>query len=108
MDNLFSIMILAILIESIVQTVKPIWQPEKRTPEFFASLIVGQVVSILLTWLANLDLFSTLGVPLVRAPWVGTIFTGVLLSRGSQFIHDLFSTVEAAKAQIKNLIPPKV
>lgn len=76
------IVVLAALLEAVIQTVKPIWEPEKRTPTFYVNLSVGLVAGAGVNYLAGLDLFALMGVPLGRLPVVEVILTGVLLSRG--------------------------
>lgn len=106
-NTFWKVLVLAALIEAIMNTIKPIWETEKRTPQFFINLAVGFVVAIGVNVLAGLDLFKLFGIPLLY-PIIGTILTGVLLSRGSNFIHDLIKTLymlaknlEANLAKIK-------
>lgn len=90
--TLWKVLVLAALIEAVMNTIKPIWDTEKRTPQFFINLGVGFLVAIGVNVLAGMDLFALFGIPLLY-PVVGTILTGVLLSRGSNFIHDLIKTL---------------
>lgn len=96
--NVFvQIAVMGLLLESLIQTVKPIWKPTEATVSFYVSLAVGMILSAGITFLAGLDLFAAAGIPLVKAPWVGVICTGLLLSRGSNFIHDLLGGVLSLK-----------
>ena len=52
------------------------------------ALIVGIGVSIL----AKIDIFAMQGISL-SIPLIGWILTGVLMSRGANFIHDLFNKI---------------
>ncbi len=90
------LIVLALLLEACVQTLKPIWEPSKRTKEFYLSLLVGLALSTLVNYLAGLDLFTAFGLPLSRLPAVGTILTGIILSRGAGTLHDLFKTLSLA------------
>ena len=100
-EAIYQLIVLAALIEALVQTLKPIWKPEKRTVEFFVTLGVGLAVSVFLNYLAGLDIFSVLGVPLLKLPVVGVIATGVLLSRGAQFVHDLIQIITNFKTAVE-------
>lgn len=91
------IIILAVLVEATVQTLKPIWEKGKRTPDYYVSLIVGFLASIGTTYLANVDIFEAMGVPLVKAPIVGVILTGIILTRGANIFHDILKLIEQAK-----------
>ena len=99
--QLTQILILAALVEAIVQTLKPIWEPdERKNPVFYINLAVGFLAAGGVNWLADLDLFASLGVPLVKAPWVGVILTGILLSRGANFAHDLIQLAQKLKIRV--------
>lgn len=101
MQALWQLFVLALLVEACIETVKPIWQPEKRTVGFFASLGVGIAASVGINYLAGLDLFAWLGVPLSPAI-AGILLTGVLISRGSNFLHDLIAAALALKEKLRS------
>lgn len=90
---LWQLAVLAFLIQSIVQTLKPIWEPQKRTVEFYASLITSLLIAVALNVLAGLDLFSMLGIPL-SVPIVGPVATGILLSNGAGSVHDILKGIQ--------------
>jgi hypothetical protein len=46
------------------------------------------LVGICIAWELNLDVFSLLGATL-RHPLVGNVLTGLLLGRGSNWVHEL-------------------
>jgi len=94
------VLILAALVESLVQTVKPIWEPKERSIVYFVNLGAGLLASAAINYLADLDLFAALGVPLVRFPIVGVILTGILLSRGANFAHDIIQLAQKVKYRV--------
>lgn len=94
------LVILAFLVEALVQTLKPIWQSENRTPEFFISLGTGLILSVGLNVLAGLDIFSMVGIPL-SYPLVGVVCTGILLSRGASPVHDLIKSIGLLKERLQ-------
>jgi len=98
--QLTQIVILAMLVESFVQTLKPIWEPKERTVIYFVNLGVGILAAAGINYLADLDLFAALGVPLVKAPIVGVILTGILLSRGANFAHDIIQLAQKFKIRV--------
>lgn len=87
------IVVMAILLEALVHTLKPLWKPEERSISYFVSLGVAMLASVGINYLAGLDIFTAVGIPLEKAPVVGVICTGLLLSRGSNFVHDLFKLI---------------
>jgi len=83
------IIIAAILAEAIWETFKPIWDKGKLNPDRIGALIIGVVVAVA----TGVDLCAALGLTIMY-PIIGQILTGVLISRGANFVHDLFKGVE--------------
>jgi len=86
--ELAKILILSIIGEAIWETLKMFWQEGKISKDRIGAL----VVCIIIVWSTDLDIMTTLGIP-VRDKIIGILLTGILISRGSNFIHDLFSSV---------------
>lgn len=84
--SIVTIITIALLVEAIWETLKMVWQEGKININTIGALIVGIAVSIL----AKIDIFAMQGISL-SIPLVGWILTGVLMSRGANFIHDLFN-----------------
>ena len=96
------ILIIAILIESVIETLKPIWDKSKRTniAEFYVALGLGVLVAVL----GGFDIFLAAGVPLMflmfLGPWAGIFFTGLILGRGSTVVHGLIKAIQAAPQKV--------
>lgn len=84
MDTLWQLVVLAILCEAIVETLKMTWQEGKLKIDRVVALIIG--VTIAAT--TNFNIISALGIN-SRFFIVGILCTGIILSRGSNFVHDL-------------------
>ena len=84
--SIVTIITIALLVEAIWETLKMVWQEGKISINTIGALIVGIAVSIL----AKIDIFAMQGISL-SIPLVGWILTGILMSRGANFIHDLFN-----------------
>ena len=84
--SIVTIITIALLVEAIWETLKMTWQEGKININTIGALIVGIAVSIL----AKIDIFAMQGISL-SIPLVGWILTGILMSRGANFIHDLFN-----------------
>ena len=80
------LVIIAILIEAIWENLKMIWDKNKLSYDRIGSLLLSIIVCLL----ANLDIFPIVGLPLI-IPFVGSILTGIIVSRGANFVHDLFN-----------------
>jgi hypothetical protein len=86
--ELAKILILSIIGEAIWETLKMFWQEGKISKDRIGAL----VVCIIIVWSTDLDIMTTLGIP-VKVKIIGIVLTGILISRGSNFVHDLFSSV---------------
>jgi len=86
MQEFFAFLAAALLIEAIWQAAKPAFPPVPAWTDVAITLGLGVAVCVL----AGLDLFATVGVTL-NAPYVGQVLSGLLVGRGSNFLHDLLS-----------------
>ena len=79
------LIILGFLVEAIVETIKMIFF--KR--EFIKERITSLVVALILGFCFQIDIFPFLGIE-GGISYVSIAFTAILLSRGGNFVHDLF------------------
>ena len=86
--SIVTIITIALLVEAIWETLKMVWKEGKININTIGALAVGILVSIL----AKIDIFTMQGINL-SIPVIGWILTGILLSRGANFIHDLFNKI---------------
>lgn len=87
--NIVMIVTFAVLIEAIVQLVKPLWgdaQIGKLTVTEIVSMALGVVVAVL----AKLNIADALGIAQPALLYVMYAFTGMAMGRGASFIHDLW------------------
>ena len=82
------LLIIAASVEALWETLKMFWDGEKVDINRIGSAILG----ILLCVLANVDFFALVGVEL-SIPIVGIALSGLLVSRGANFVHDLLKIV---------------
>lgn len=85
---IIKVTILAFLCEAIWENLRMIWENGKFNVNRLGALILG----IILTLATQIDLFAVLQIEIV--PILGSIFTGILISRGANFIHDLFAKIQ--------------
>lgn len=86
MEKILIVFVVAIIAESVWETLKMTWQDGKLKIDRVGAL----VVSMLIVFGTRLDILAILGIETV-IPFLGTILTGILISRGSNFIHDLLT-----------------
>ena len=89
MMDFAQLIIVAILVEAIWENIKMIWQSGKFSIDMLGSL----VVSILLCVLVKIDIFPIVELN-IAVPIIGSIFTGIIVSRGANFVNDLFKKLK--------------
>ncbi len=94
--TLSTIVILALLVEAVWEGLKPLWPRKVREWETshgvpidaYGSLVIALVLCIC----TRADLLETIGVH-VEIPYIGSILTGFIIYRGSNFLHDVLSKI---------------
>lgn len=85
MEMLLQIVVMGFLVEAVWETLKMVWQEGKIQIDRIGALFVGLAIAITI----NIDIFVAVGLnPIFH--FVGIIATGILISRGGNFVHDLF------------------
>ena len=92
MESLIILVLIALVGESVWETLKMVWQDGKISIDRIGALIVALLLSIG----TSLDILSLLNIE-TSIPYLGIILTGVLISRGSNFIHDLLVKINNIK-----------
>ena len=88
----FGLIFLAIILEGIITYVK----------EFFVKghikweMVISVVIGVLTTCAYGVDVMAMAGLK-TNIPFLGCILTGILVSRGSNYVFDLIKAVGAAK-----------
>lgn len=90
--DFMQLIIVAILVEAIWENIKMVYQEGKLSISRIGSL----VISIIICVIANVDIFPVVGVSM-SIPFIGSILTGIVVSRGANFVNDLFSKLKGVK-----------
>ena len=94
METLAIFVLAAVFMEGIINIIDSV--KEKETSwKYWASLVGGIALSILIAYNWNLNLFKMVGFPEGNVPLVGVILTGFIISRGSNYIADLLKMIPA-------------
>jgi len=91
---LFKLLVVAAVVEAIWETCKMLWQKGKLAVD----LIGAVLLAILLCIAASVDFFEFIGIPLC-IPYLGKVLSGLLISRGANFVHDFLKLVEGLKVK---------
>lgn len=85
MDNILVLFIISLMTEAIWETLKMTWQNGKLNIDRLGAIATGLIIS----FTTNTDILELIGVN-ITIPFVGIILTGILISRGANFVHDLY------------------
>ena len=83
------LIIIAILVEAIWENIKMIYDKQKFNINMLGSLLLSMIVCVL----AEIDIFKIIGINLI-VPVVGSLLTGIIVSRGANFVNDLFKKLK--------------
>lgn len=89
MSNLSGLIFLAIIVEGLITYVKEIYTDGKIKWAMVASIVIGMVVSVGY----SIDLMSYVGLT-SPIPYFGSILTGIVISRGSNYIYEVYDTIK--------------
>lgn len=89
--TLVQLIVLAVLAEAVWETSKMVWQEGKVSGDRIGALVVGLLVALG----TQADLFELVGLPFV-IPYVGMILTGILISRGANYLHDIIKRLNTS------------
>lgn len=92
MNTISQLVIMAFLVEATWETLKMTWQEGKANGDRIGALFIGLTLALAI----NIDILSAAGLE-SSFQYVGTILTGVLISRGSNFTHDLIAKLSGDK-----------
>lgn len=85
---MIKVIILALLCEAIWENLRMIWENGK----FSINRLGALVVSIIVALGTKIDLFKILDFEIVQV--LGSILTGILISRGANVVHDLLTKIQ--------------
>jgi len=96
-NSITALLFFAILIEGFVEYVKLSFQ-RKMCTEIIGAMICG--IGIALVY--DLDLIAAVGIT-TEVPYVSNVLTGLILSRGSNYVFDLIGKFTEAKEEVEKL-----
>lgn len=89
MNELLILVTLGTLVEAVVEVVKSIYEDGRFNPVVLLSILIG----VLFAFTLRVDIFSLLGIE-VHISHVGTVATGLIVSRSANFVHDLIEKLQ--------------
>lgn len=96
--DFFYVMVLAMVCEAIWETIK-MAIPGKI--ENWLDRICVMIIGIFLALESGIDFLKLVGISF-KIPYLGAVLTGLLISRGSNFMHDILATINNMQQNTKN------
>lgn len=94
MEGIMLIIALAIVTEALVEYGKSIGKAVAGNDiKAAVTQIAAIIVSVLLCFTAGADLFQVVGITFTW-PWVGVVLTGILGSRGANYLSDFLAKLK--------------
>ena len=97
--KILSLVILAMIGEAVWETAKMVWQNGKISTDRIGAIAIGELLAIG----AGMDILAMVGIPL-SIPYLGMILTGLLISRGANFVHDLLKSINNLQQNTKTTL----
>lgn len=85
---MIKVIILALLCEAIWENLRMIWENGKFSINRLGALIISIIVALG----TKIDLFKILDFEMAQV--LGSILTGILISRGANVVHDLLTKIQ--------------
>lgn len=92
MEHFLSILVVAVLVEAIWENIKMVWQNGKLNINMIGALVISVLVAVL----TKINIFSALEISI--NVYIGSALTGIIISRGANFVHDIFTKVNQLKS----------
>jgi hypothetical protein len=92
--NYFGVIFLSIIVEGIITYIKEFFVNGKFQWQMLISIVVGVLVAAAY----HVDLLALSGMQ-TPVPYLGSILTGILISRGSNYIFDLIKALGTAQTK---------
>ena len=89
METTIQLVVLAILVESVWESLKMVWEDDKFNIDAIGTLVLGVLIALV----ARVDIFDVINISATTSI-VGVVLTGILISRGGNFVHDLLKRLE--------------
>lgn len=87
--SIAQLIVIAVLVEAIWENLKMVYDKQKVNFNMIGSLLLGIAICII----TRLNIFEILGFS-ISVPFIGWILTGIICSRGANFVNDLFSKLK--------------
>ena len=95
--NVFGLICAAIVVEGIITYGKTFFADGKFQWPLMAAIMLGVLVAVAY----QLDIFAIFGM-VTYIPYLGCVLTGILVSRGANYVYDLIDLLNGANDKVKS------
>lgn len=97
--NFYSLIFVSIIIEGLISYGKTLVSEKKLQWPVVISMALGVLCAVAF----GIDIFDLAGIE-AHIPYVGMILTGILLSRGSNYVSDVLGSIGSIKAKVSTTV----
>ena len=98
MEGIALVFVMAVVVEALVEYGKSIGKALLNSGwQTAVTQLCAIAVAVVLCFAAGGNLFTAVGITFAW-PWLGVVLTGVLISRGANFVSDFVKKLQARKA----------
>ncbi len=99
MTGIILILVMAIVVEALIEYAKTIGKAFMNGSwKIAVTQLAAIALGVLLCFMTGGDLFSVVGITFVW-PWLGKFLTGILISRGANYVSDFAKRLQGVKAE---------
>ena len=99
MKGIVLIVVMAIVVEAFIEYVKTIAKAVKEGGwKTAVTQLAAIALGVLLCFMTGGDLFVVVGITFAR-PWLGVLLTGILISRGANYVSDFIKRLHGVKTE---------
>lgn len=94
MQTFLLVLSLAVIVEALVQYAKTVIKMlESKQYKTFATQLAAILIAVFICFAAGADIFALMGISF-SVHWLGTLLTGIVISRGSNYASDLIKRLQ--------------
>lgn len=99
--EVFGLIVISAIAEAVWETLKMTWQEGKASIDRMGALVIGIIIALA----TGVDILALVDMP-AKVPGIGVVLTGILISRGSNFVHDLCASINNMHINSKPQLSP--
>ena len=94
MQAFLLVLSLAVIVEALVQYAKTVIKMlENKQYKTFGTQLAAILIAVFICFAAGADIFALMGISF-SVHWLGTLLTGIVISRGSNYASDLIKRLQ--------------